>query len=337
MENNQIHKICICGGGSLGIVCAGVFLQKGLKVDILTGHPNNWIKNICVTDNNGKIFKGSLNNISNDPQQVIPNSDLVFLTVPGFIIEKTLNEIKPFLDDDTIVGSVVSSTGFFFAAHRILNANQCIFGFQRVPFIARQREYGKSGDILGYKPMLNICIENSKNPNLINNLEWLFNTPIQLLNNFYEASLTNSNPILHTGRLYSLWHNYKGESFPAQSFFYSDWTDEASELLIKMDDEFQLLLNALGLQQGAIPTLLEYYESNDASALTQKIKSIKAFQSIKSPMIKIKSGWVPDFNSRYFTEDFPFGLRFIKGLAEQHHIDTPNINMVYNWGISQLK
>ena len=337
MENNQIHKICICGGGSLGIVCAGVFLQKGLKVDILTGHPNNWIKNICVTDNNGKIFKGSLNNISNDPQQVIPNSDLVFLTVPGFIIEKTLNEIKPFLDDDTIVGSVVSSTGFFFAAHRILNANQCIFGFQRVPFIARQREYGKSGDILGYKPMLNICIENSKNPNLINNLEWLFNTPIQLLNNFYEASLTNSNPILHTGRLYSLWHNYKGESFPAQSFFYSDWTDEASELLIKMDDEFQLLLNALGLQQGAIPTLLEYYESNDASALTQKIKSIKAFQSIKSPMIKIESGWVPDFNSRYFTEDFPFGLRFIKGLAEQHHIDTPNISMVYNWGISQLK
>lgn len=336
MINNEIHEITICGGGSLGLVCAAVFLEKGLNVNLLTGHPGDWNKNICVADYNGKLYKGTLNVISNNPQMVIPNSDLVFLTLPGFLIEDILSEIKPYLKKDTIVGSVVSSTGFFFAAHKILNSNQCIFGFQRVPFIARQHKYGESGELLGYKPKLHVCLESCDRPDLLKILEWLFNMPIEQLDNFYEASLTNSNPILHTGRLYTMWQNYDGEVYSTQSLFYADWNDEASELLLKMDDEFQKLLKALGLREGAIPSLLQYYESSDASTLTQKIKNIPAFKSIKSPMIKIESGWIPDFKSRYFTEDFPYGLRYIKELAETHNIQTPNIDMVYNWGIKHV-
>ena len=338
MIHYEIHEICICGGGSLGLVCAAVFLEKGYKVNLLTGHPSNWSKSISATDQNGKLLKGTLNIISNNPSYVIPKSDFVFLTVPGFLIEKTLKEIKPYLKARTVIGSVVSSTGFFFLAHKILNPNQCIFGFQRVPFIARQREYGKSGELLGYKPMLHVCVENCKFSNdLLRILEKLFNTPIKLLNNFYEASLTNSNPILHTGRLYAMWHNYAGEIYSSQSLFYSDWNDEASELLLKMDEEFQSLLKVLGVREGSIPTLLDYYEVSNASELTKKIKSIPAFKSIKSPMQKIESGWIPDFKSRYFTEDFPYGLMYIKKLAEKCNVPTPNIDKVYNWGISQIK
>lgn len=46
--------ITICGGGSLGLVCAGVFLSKGFSVNILTGHPENWNKEIMVYDPTGK-------------------------------------------------------------------------------------------------------------------------------------------------------------------------------------------------------------------------------------------------------------------------------------------
>ena len=336
--HSEIHEICICGGGSLGLVCAAVFLEKGLTVNLLTGHPSNWSKSISVTDQNGKLFNGTLNIISNNPGKVIPNSDLVFLTLPGFLIEETLREIKPYLKKDSVVGSVVSSTGFFFLAHKIFDSDQSIFGFQRVPFIARQREYGKKGELLGYKPMLHVCIENCNFSNdLLRILEKLFNTPIKLLNNFYEVSLTNSNPILHTGRLYTMWHNYAGEIYASQSLFYSDWNDEASELLLKMDEEFQLLLKVLGVREGAIPTLLEYYEVSNASTLTTKIKSIPAFRSIKSPMQKIGSGWIPDFKSRYFTEDFPHGLMYIKKLAEKYNVSTPHIDKVYNWGIRQIE
>ena len=332
----DIKKVCICGGGSLGLVCAAVFLSKGLTVNILTGHPDKWSKNIRATDDSGRIFEGSLNCITDDPAMVIGDSDLVFLTVPGFLIESTLTKIKPYLKKETIVGCVVSSTGFFFAAHKILNPAQCIFGFQRVPFIARQREYGNFGQLLGYKSMLHVCVENCSQPDFLSMIQWLFNTPATLLDNFYEATLTNSNPILHTGRLYSMWSNYNGETCDSPSLFYSDWTDESSELLIKMDEEFQSLLRALGIREGAIPPLLEYYESSDAASFTAKLRSIPAFKTITSPMVETPAGWIPDFNSRYSSEDFPFGLRFIRDLAKQHNVATPYIDMVYSWGIMAL-
>lgn len=334
---HNIRTICICGGGSLGLVCAGVFLQKGVKVNILSGHPNKWSKHIIVEDVNGANYSGTLNKISSNPENVIPEADMIFLTLPGFMIEDTLCKIEPYLNSDSIVGSVVSSTGFFFAAHRVLSKRHCIFGFQRVPFIARQKKYGAIGELLGHKPVLNLCIENCDDSEVLKNeLSYLFDTPIRLLNNFYEASLTNSNPILHTGRLYSMWHNYDGVKTQKPSLFYSEWTDEASDLLIKMDNEFQALLKKLNVSPDAIPSILEYYESSDAPSLTRKIKSIQAFQSITSPMIETKDGWIPDFNSRYFTEDFPFGLRFIKELATEHNISTPYIDLVYNWGISHI-
>jgi hypothetical protein len=50
----------------------------------------------------------------------------------------------------------------------------------------------------------------------------------------------------------------------------------------------------------------------------------------------VEGGWIPDFASRYFTEDFPYGLRFIKELAEQHNIPTPTIDRVYNWGLTAI-
>lgn len=331
-----IRKICICGGGSLGLVCAGVFLSRGVDVNILTGHPEKWHRDIQVFDKENREYSGRLSMISDKAAEIIPNVDFVFLTLPGYMIQKTLNEIKPYLKEGTIVGSVVSSTGFFFSAHETLGNRYCLMGFQRVPYIARYREYGKVGELLGYKPHLNVCIENNKNPESLRlELERLFATPISLLENFYEASLTNSNPILHTGRLYVMWRNYHGEGYASPTLFYSEWDDDASDIIIRMDEEFQNLLRALGIRPEAIPTLLDYYESSDAKSLTKKIRSITAFKSIMAPMKKDGEKWVPDFNSRYFTEDFPYGLRYIKELAERESISTPVIDMVYQWGMKK--
>ena len=73
-----------------------------------------------------------------------------------------------------------------------------------------------------------------------------------------------------------------------------------------------------------------------APSLTRKISSIPAFQAITSPMVETEGGWKADFGSRYFTEDFPFGLRWIKELAEENDVPTPIIDEVYNWGINRI-
>ncbi len=325
-------KICICGGGSLGHVCAGVLSScNDMEVSILSGHPGQWHTTIAITDLNGKSYLGRIAKVSADACEVAKNQDIILLCVPGYLIEETLTKIKPYVGE-AAVGSVVSSTGFFFFAHEILETKAKLFGFQRVPYIARVKEYGSSALLLGYKSSLSVATENiADSESFAQTLSELFGTPTTLLSSFYEAALTNSNPILHTGRLYTMFKGRENDVFNHNILFYSEWTDEASQMLIDMDREFFLLLEKLGID--SIPTLLDYYESHDAASLTRKIVSIPAFKNITSPMRETDGGWTADFSSRYFTEDFPFGLKFIYDLCKLHNIPSPVIDKVYAWGM----
>lgn len=337
-----MKKICICGGGSLGHVIAGwLSARKHAEVNILTGRPEKWNKEIFVDTPEGEILKGQIDKISSKPEDVIPESDVVLLCLPGFMIAKQLEAIKSALLPTTLVGSVFSSTGFFFEALSILDDKQPLWGFQRVPFISRVNEYGKSAHLLGFKNSHNIAIENVSNNQKVEFCmmmqEW-FERPINILQNYYEASLTNSNPLLHTSRLYTMFGGEnEGKIYDRMILFYEEWNEAAADLYIKMDEEFFRLLSVLPVSEGFLPPVLEYYESHDAKSLAAKLGSIQGFKGITSPMKQDDHGWIPDFQSRYFTEDFPHGLRYIWQLAHDNNIDCPNIDMVYEWGMNKQK
>ena len=328
-------KICICGGGNLGHVTAGYFAaQEDIQVSLLTTKPELWSQYLEVVDGEGKTYKGKVEKISSNPQEVIPEADIVLICLPGYAIHDVLCSISPWLNIKTWMGTVVSSTGFFFEAMKVLPKEQPLFGFQRVPFISRIINYGHIAELKGYKESLSVAVEQTANKEFIRGtLEKLFNTPIKLLDSYYEVSLSNSNPLLHTARLYTMWKDWvPGTSYDKNPEFYSDWTIEAAELLIEMDEEFQTLLRKIGLKKGAIPSVLQYYESSDAKSLTMKLQSIPAFKGISSPMVVNKYGkYEPDFSSRYFTEDFPYGMRFIIETAHQYNVDIPIIEKVYKW------
>lgn len=336
----MMRGICICGGGSLGHVVAGYLAAtKPVKVNVLTQRPERWSREIVVDTPDGKVLHGGLNVVSSDPAEALSGVDVVLLCLPGFAIRDELIKIRPYLNKDTYVGSVFSSTGFFFEAMRLLGEDIPLWGFQRVPFIARTEEYGHSAHLLGYKSAHNIAVERCDDKEGFRALiESLFDAPVTLLRNYYEASLTNSNPLLHTSRLYTMFGGEnEGRVFPRMILFYEEWTVEAAQLLIDMDEEFFTILRYLPVSEGYLPRILDYYESHDAESLARKLSSIQGFKGITSPMKETAEGWAPDFASRYFTEDFPYGLRYIWELAHQLNIDVPYIDKVYNWGISKLR
>jgi hypothetical protein len=309
-----------------------------VRVSMLTQRPQLWKNDIEVHTPEQTIIHGHIHTISSNPEDVIPQANIILLCLPGFAIKQQLQLIKPYVKSTTFVGSVFSSTGFFFNAMEILNEDVPLWGFQRVPFICRTREYGQSANLLGYKSNLNIAVERTDEKEDFRLLiEKLFNTPVSLLNNFYEATLTNSNPLLHTSRLYTMFGaSNEGRTFPRMILFYEEWTEEAAQLLIDMDEEFFRLLEVLPVKPNYLPRILEYYESHDARSLAQKLSSIQGFKGITSPMKQTAQGWIPDFASRYFTEDFPYGLHFIWQLAKEKGIATPKIDMVYQWGMSKI-
>lgn len=334
--------ITLCGGGALGHVIAGwLSARSHATVNILTGNPDKWQHTIKIDTPDGKVLYGNIAKITDRPDEVIPESDVVLLCLPGFMIAQQLESIKSLLKPWTFVGGVFASTGFFFEAIRILGNEQPLWGFQRVPFISRVDEYGKSAHLLGYKNSHNIAVENvceETKKSFVKMMEDWFERPITLLRNYYEASLTNSNPLLHTSRLYTMFGcEDESKAFDHMVLFYEEWTEDAADMYIKMDEEFFRLLKVLPVTEGYLPTALDYYESHDAKSLAAKLRSIQGFKGITSPMIKTAEGWIPDYESRYFTEDFPFGLRYIWQLAHEKGVDCPNIDKVFEWGMTKIQ
>ena len=330
-------RICICGGGNLGHVCAGFLANRGHQVSILTTKPERWSQTLEIVAPDGS-FEGHLTQVSSQPREVIPQAEIVLVCLPGFAIHDELTKIKPHLFKNCLVGTVVSSTGFFFEAFKVLPADIALFGFQRVPFISRTIEYGQKAELKGYKESLHVAIEQTEDKESVRVvLEQLFEKPVTIADSFYEVSLSNSNPILHPSRLYTMWKDWQpGIVYPRNPQFYAEWTLEASTLLLQLDEELQQLLKVLGLKEECIPPVLDYYESSDADSLTQKLRSIKAFQNIASPMKAVEGGFIPDFSSRYFTEDFPYGIRFIVETAQKHHVCIPITEKIYKWGLSKI-
>lgn len=329
------HTICICGGGNLAHVVGGYIASKDrYEVRLFTRHPERWKEDrtITVTDCNGKVFNAQFSIITKDPEKAVKGADIVLLCLPGFAIASTLQTIKPYLAQTALVGSVVSSTGFFLMARNILSDNTGLFGLQRVPFIARTKNYGKSAELLGYKSSLSFAVHNIKDTSCLEKtLNDLFDTPLILLDNYLKVTLTNSNPLLHPSRLYGMFSSQK-ESYDSPIRFYEDWDDFSSETLIACDNEFGKLLEKLDITRKDIPSILDYYESTDASSLTRKIKSIDAFKGLLAPMIQTSHGtYKPDFTNRYFTEDFPYGMLIIKCFAQINNISTPTIDSIIEW------
>ena len=330
--------VTICGGGGLGHTCAGMFSRlEDVSVNMLCSHPERWNREFEVTRPDGNVLRGRLAEVSSDPAGLIPRSDIVLLCLPAFLVGETLDRIKPYLGQNTIVGTVVSNSGFFFHCHKHLEGVP-VFGLQRVPYVSRVTEYGKSARLLGDREELIVAVENiSDRQAFADVLGRLFGEKVVLAGSFYEVTLSNSNPILHTGRLYTMWKDWDGKPFPERGLFYREWTVEASELEIRMDREFFSLLSALDVSTEHIDTLLEHYEASDAERMTAKISSIPSFRDIESPVVRVEGGWIPDFGSRYFTEDFPYGLKMIHDLAHENGVSCPEIDKVYAWGMEKCQ
>lgn len=333
-------RICICGGGNTGHVMAGYLASQGsCEVHLLTRHPEMWAHELTIHTPDGTDIHGRIGRISANATEVVGSADMVLLCLPGYSIGSVLTQVAPALRPGVAVGSVVSCTGFFDEAQQRLPSDTPLFGFQRVPFVSRLETYGHSAHLLGTRPLMRIGTKNVADKDSFGRqLSALFRIPTEVLSSHYEASISNSNPILHPARLYSMWKDWKpGTVYARNSAFYAEWTDKASALYIAMDRELHELIKALPVSDNCLPTVLDYYESHDASSLTRKLRSIAAFRSIMSPMRQTAEGFVPDTTSRYFSEDFPYGLDIIRRLAAAHHIPTPTMDMIAQWGRTMIQ
>ena len=337
-------NIAVIGGGNIGTQFACVCASKGYKVNVLSSKPELYDGTLEIIDENDRVTTGNLNLVSSDIGKVVKDCQIIFVTHPArrsTRMERAIRQLSVRASRSYVSersgkrrrNNIVCG-GVEFSFRECIKAGAAVAGLQRVPSVARLIKYGKRVRCEGIRPELFLAsIPTSKTEALASFISDLWGIPCHNLPNYLSVTLTPSNPILHTSRLRTLFADYyEGKVYEKNTLFYGEWSDESSDLLIKCDQELQDMLKLLDqLDLTNVKSLKLHYESDTVEAMTKKLRSIKSLHNLSSPMIQVDGGYIPDFKSRYFTADFPYGLAIIEELAALLNYNATNIKDTMRW------
>lgn len=328
-------NITIIGGGNIGTQFAVHCIEKKHKVIIYTSKPEQFQNELTIINDSNEItHKGTIECATNNTKTAFEKADLIFVTIPAFMMKETAEKIRPYFRKGLYIALIPGTGGGECAFKDAIEKGCIIFGLQRVPSVARLTEYGKTVCATGYRDTLHLAaIPKSETKNCCSIINEIFEMPVVDLPNYLCVTMTPSNPILHTSRLKTLFDDYnKDKIYNYIPLFYEEWSIKSSELLFKNDEEVQNICKSLSqFDLTNVKSLKLHYESNTAEELTNKMRSIKSLQGLKTPSIETKNGLIPDFNSRYFTADFPYGLEILVQIGKIAGVSTPNLQETLDW------
>lgn len=328
-------NVTIVGAGNIGTQFAAHCAEKGHKVTMFGSKPDRISKVLTVVNENDEIIhRGTIEKATSNIEEAFSDAELVFVIMPATLMAENAKKIEPFAKPGMKICIVPGTGGGECAFKGCVEKGATVFGVQRVPSVARLVEYGKTVRAVGYRgEMFVSAIPHSETEECCKVIEDIIGIKTTPLPNYLNITLTPSNPILHTTRLRNLygdWH--EGVVYKNVPLIYEEWNNETSELLLACDDEVQSLCQALKqFDLSYVKSLRIHYESPTADAMTKKISSIAGFKGLTSPTVAVDGGFIPDFDSRYFTADFSYGLAILVQIANFVGIDAPNMKDTLAW------
>lgn len=333
--------ITIVGAGNIGTQFAVHCAEKGHIVTMYGSKPEKINNKLFIVNEDGEIIHtGIIKKATSNEKEAFSDANVVFITMPAMFMKELAIKIEPYANTNMKICIVPGTGGGECAFKSCIEKGATVFGVQRVPSVARLVEYGKIVKAVGYrKEMFVAALPNSATLECRDLIEKILDIKTTALPNYLNITLTPSNPILHTTRLRILYKDYHlGVTYQHVPLFYEDWNDETSDLLLRCDDEVQYLCQKLDMfDLSYVKSLRVHYDSFNSQSMTKKISSINGFKGLQSPAIKTSHGYIPDFNSRYFTADFSYGLTILLQIAEFIKLNLKNMKETLDWYNSLVK
>lgn len=328
-------RITVVGGGNIGTQFAVHCAEAGHEVTVCTSTPQAFGEHLSIVDDDGvTTHEGAIALATSDPKEAFERADVILVTVPATMMRSTADAIYENASEDALIGVVPGNGGSECAFGRCIERGNTFFALERVPAIARLVQKGRVVRSSGYRRELHLAAIPEKAAGLCAEMvSEIFEMPCKTIPCMLNLTLTPSNPILHTSRLYGLFRDWReGMVYDSVPLFYSEWDDRSSEVLFQMDAEEQRICHALPeFRLNGVISLPEYYQAPTIKAMTEKIRSIRAFRGLGTPVRNVGHGVVPDLSSRYFTADFSYGLRIIQQVGRIAGVETPVMDEVMRW------
>ena len=336
-----MSKITVIGGGNMGSILSVKFSQKH-DVTLFLNSPyekrEEYRQDLLVYNEDSDSFtKGRISLITEDLKTAVNDAEWIFITYPSFLFSSFSKQLIPLLHQGQHIVGIPGSGGFELYFRGALDKGVTITGLQRVHSVARIIKKGEEVRESGVRTGIRCAsIPLSFNKEAAKFLKDCYSLPVEPLDNYLNVTLLNSNPILHTSRLYSVFHDYETKKeYDKLPLFYEEWSLESSELLEKMDSELFSMIAYLkdnGMVVNQITTLLEHYESHNPLEMTKKLNSINSLKGLTTTSKLNENGkYIPDLSSRYFTADFPYGLDILLSFSYLLKVPCPNMQMVSDW------
>lgn len=328
---------CICGGGSLAHAVTAVLSASPLnKVHVLSRNPGQWSGTLSLNYRDEVNIIGRIERVSDNPAEVIPGADIIFIAVPHAYREEVLLSISPYVSPHAWVGALPGFAGFAWTARHYLADKVRLFGFQRVPYVCKKEVYGSRVYVTGIRPRNYIAALPAEEVNSIAGvLQKTMNLYIIPVSNYLNICFSRSNSVFHPARLYGLCSEWNGDEqavFKTPFQFYSDWDERSSEMFFGLDAEIQAAAALVPLDLLWAQPVLQHYEVAFPADLTDRIRNIEALANRPFPLVPVKDGYIPDRNSYYFTEDIAYGLTTLKAIFTITGISSPVTDKILEWG-----
>jgi len=296
----------IVGFGNIGSCVYAILKKNNFNVDVYTSKKYIDSVNLEIHD----VHQGSYNVSHYD---FIKKYHVIVFTTPCFCYQLRLRELRDQIDANTII--IGMPGGLLDVYTKEFNANTIFY--ERVPFIARyQKDVAHVTGMKNYNH--SVYINNQDLKNFCDQFSHVMNNQHNhYFDSVNEVNLNNSNPLLHTARLYTAEGN--------DQYFYRDWTLNASRIYYEMDCELGKIKSRLQLNHTDI---LTHYQVNNIQELTDKIKNTKSMSSVLM---------YNDPDHRLYTEDIKYKLLYIYYIAQKYNIGVPVIEKTLLWGFEKMK
>lgn len=316
--------------------------------EAIRSSPQGMIQVLGPSDDKSFKTKLDIGVVTKDAKVAVSDADLILLPLPAFAVGPTLKDIGPYIKKGAYVGMLPGQGGCQWAAADALGKDFykerdiVLFAAEKLPYNVRVLEYGQKIRVFSYKKVGIGAVPLNKTGDVVGLLKecvpYMYAEP---LSHILDTTLTTGNQCIHPARMYSL-ANPK-ESYQKNPLFYEEMDKEAADRIQAVSDELRNIARAIERKAPAVnledvidirQALVDAYgkEIEDDSSLLSVLRTNKGFKGIYSPMVESEGGvWKVDWKSRYLSDDVPYGLCVLRGLAEFVDVKTPTVDMLLLW------
>ena len=312
----RTYRVGIAGAGAIALASAAWLTDAGHEValwspggmgaDALRTEP---LRALGVLQTSARI------RVADDAAGLCAGADVLLLALPVNAHRRVMDRLLPSLRDGQVV--IVSAMGslsslYLYERARQMGRQLTIASFGTTVLTAR-RESATQVRVMTRRTTVGVsALPSAQVQAMVALCTALFGDGFEAQANTLASALANTNPIAHVPLALFNWTRIeRGEAWPQYHYM----TPRVSAVIEQLDGERQALARAFGVQ---VRTLAEHFAQSFGTS-SQGLADVAA-------ELHAKRGGPPgptDLQTRYLTEDIPFGLVFCVALGEMAGVAMP--------------